>query len=215
MTRFSSLSVAALALAVLVGCAPRARPLAGVPTVERLPDTSIKGAMRMVFRWRYEEGTLHASGEGVARVVGPDSARLDLFVDGGLGGGTAFLIGDTLEVPGGESLRRFLPPPPLLWAALGRLAVPPAADTSARLEGSVLRVDIGREPVYRATFDPDGLRRLERIVDGRIVEWVSREGGRRDGEQVRYVHESARRSLTLVVTSTARVEGFDANIWDR
>ncbi|HEX5830533.1 MAG TPA: hypothetical protein VFY16_06090 [Gemmatimonadaceae bacterium] len=215
MIRSSSLSLATFALAIVVGCAPRARPLTGVPSVERIPDTAIAGAMRVVFRWRYEEGALHAAGEGIARIVGPDSARLDLFVDGGLGGGTAFLIGDVLEVPGGESLRRFLPPPPLLWAGLGRLAVPAAADTTARLEGTVLRADIGREPVYRATFDVDGLRRLERITDGRIAEWVSRDGGRQDREQVRYVNEGARRSLTIAVTSTERVEGFDADIWDR
>jgi hypothetical protein len=206
-----SLCLLVILMTVAAGCAPRARQLPGTPSVARLPDTELHGSRRIVFRWRYEEGSLHAGGEGVASVTAPDSARLDLFLDGGMGGGRAFLFGDSLEVLGGDAIRRFLPPPALLWAALGRLAVPPAADTTARSDGSVLRADIGSEPVYRATFDRAGLGRLERIDGGRIVEWVSRS----DSGSVRYVNEAARRSLAIVITRNEVVEAFDASFWER
>ena len=197
--------------AAIAACAPRARPLVGAPAPAAFPDTRLRGAERVVFRWTYDDGSLVARGEGVARIAAPDSVRLDLFVDSGMGGGTAFLIGDQLEAPGGDLVRRLLPPPALLWASLGRLAVPAAADTVARLEGAVLRADIGTEPVYRAAFEGTRLRRLERIDGGRVQEWVDRG----TGASVQYEHESSGRKLSLSITTRERVEGFDASIWQR
>ena len=203
--------VLGLALGAAAACAPRARALTGVPAPAAFPDTRLRGAERVVFRWLYDDGSLVARGEGVARIAAPDSVRLDLFVDGGLGGGTAFLIGDQLEAPGGAMVRRLLPPPPLLWAALGRLAIPPAADTVARMDGDVLRADIGVDPVFRASFAGAQLRRLERIDGGRLQEWVDRGTGR----AVQYRHEASGRKLSLEITTRERVEGFDADIWQR
>ena len=58
-------------------------------------------------------------GEGVARIAPPDSARLDFFVNGE-GTGHALLIGDQIRLQSGQgAMRDFLPPAPLLWAALG------------------------------------------------------------------------------------------------
>ncbi|HEX5582010.1 MAG TPA: hypothetical protein VFX39_10555 [Gemmatimonadaceae bacterium] len=200
-----------LALAAAASCAPRARPLVGSPVPAALPDTRLTGAQRIVFRWEFEDGTLVARGEGLARIAAPDSVRLDLFVDGGMGGGTTVLIGDSLSAPGGAMVRRLLPPPPLLWAALGRLAVPPAADTVARRDGELLRADIGAGTVYRATFAGDALRRLERIDDGRMHEWIARP----DSQRVEYRHEASGRSLKLTITRADSVERFDAEIWQR
>jgi hypothetical protein len=204
------LLVAALAS---TACAPRAKPLAGAPTpVVRLPDTALpKGARRLVFKWEYrEQEGFSAHGEGVARVVSPDSARLDFFVEGGFGGGWAILIGDQLATPGPDFVRRLVPPAPMLWATLGRLVAPPAKDTTARLAGDTLRADIGTDPVWRATFVGPRLSRLERIDGGRIQEWVTR-----NGDELRYEHETGRRSLTLRVERTEEVNGFDASIWRR
>jgi hypothetical protein len=102
-----------------------------------------------------------------------------------------------------------IPPPPLLWAALGRLAVPPAADTTARLDGDTLRADIGRGNVWRVTVAGGSLRRLERIDDGRIVQSVVRA----DDRHVRYFDAASRRSLELVITSVDSTVDFDASIW--
>lgn len=204
--------VAAVALAAAASaCAPRARPLAGAPAPARLPAAQLApGRQRIDFRWEYRDGDLLARGEGVARVSAPDSVRLDLFLDGGLGGGYAIVIGDQIYTPAGDQARRVLPPAPLLWATLGRLAVPAAPDTTARVDGGVLRADIGRDPTWRATFDSTQLTRLERIESGRLQEWASR-----DGKRVRYENPLAQRTLTLDITRTQGAGEFDAAIWQR
>jgi hypothetical protein len=205
--------LAALAAVAGAGCAPRARPLAGAPTPEvALPSTALAARpQRLVFRWRYDEAEgFSARGEGVARLTPPDSGRLDFFVDGGLGGGYAVLIGDRVSAPGGDMIRRLIPPAPLLWAALGRVALPAAADTVVRSAGDTIRADVGRGPTWRVTFVGGRLRRLERIDGGRIQEWVQR-----DSSAVRYRHESERRGLSLDVQRTETVDAFPASIWPR
>jgi hypothetical protein len=209
--RLASARIAPFALAATMACAPRAAPLVGAPAPARLPQAQLSGSQRIVFSWELDDGTLRYRGEGVARVSAPDSARLDFFLDGGMGGGTAYLIGREVQAPGGDFVRRLLPPPPLLWAALGRLAVPPAADTVARAEGSTLRVDIGHDPTFRVTFEGDQLRRVERIEGGRRQEWVATASD----STVDYRHEAAGRRLHLKINKSERVEGFDASIWER
>jgi len=209
MLRHATLAVLALAVA---SCAPKARPLAGAPAPAELPRTEVASRpQRVVFRWEYAEESVGARGEGVARISPPDSARLDFFLDGGLGGGYAILIDDALTVPGGDAIKRLLPPAPLLWAALGRLAVPALADTVARVSGDTLRADIGGNDGWRATFVSGRLTRLDRVDGGRLVEWVSRSA---EGV-VRYHHETARRTLGLNVTRTEEVSGHAASIWNR
>jgi len=199
------------ALALLVaGCGPRARPLVGAPAPAVLPRAELPaGRQRYDFRWEYEDGDLLVRGDGVARTAAPDSVRLDFFLDGGMGGGYALLLGQELIVPGGDQVRRLLPPPPLLWASLGRLAVPPASDTIARVDAGTLRADIGRDPTWRASFDGQRLARLERIVDGRVAEWLVR-----DPDRVRYLHTTSRRALTLTKLRVQPAAEFDATIWD-
>jgi hypothetical protein len=154
-----------------------------------------------------------ARGEGAARVASPDSARLDFFLGGGVGGGAAVLLGDelTLSEQGSDLARRVVPPAPLLWATLGRLAVPGVRDTVARRQGDTLRADLGQPVVWRVTLVRDTLRRLERVQEGRVLEWVERAGD--GGARVRYRHEGARRQLELLVIRTDAVSAFDRAIW--
>ena len=210
MKRIFSAALLVLTAPLTAGCVPKAHALPGVPTRQALPPIEIPaGHTRWVFDWKYEDPDIHASGEGAVRAAYPDSARLDLFLGGGMGGATAVLVGDDLRAPGPDALRRMIPPPPLLWAALGRLAVPPAADTTARLDGDTLRADIGRGNVWRVTVAGGSLRRLERINDGRIVQSVVRA----DDRHVRYFDAASRRSLELVITSVDSNADFDASIW--
>ena len=210
MNRIFSAALLVLTAPVAAGCVPKAHALPGVPTRQALPPIEIPaGHTRWVFDWKYEDPDIHASGDGAVRAAYPDSARLDLFLGGGMGGATAVLVGDELRAPGPDALRRIIPPPPLLWAALGRLAVPPAADTTARLDGDTLRADIGRGNVWRVTVAGGSLRRLERINDGRIVQSVVRA----DDRHVRYFDAASRRSLELVITSVDSNADFDASIW--
>lgn len=201
----------AVAVCTLIACAPRAGSLRGTPSPARFPNTELpRGNQRIVFRWEYVDQALAAKGEGVARITSPDSVRLDFFLDGGLGGGYAIVIGDSISTPGGDQVRRYLPPVSLLWAALGRLAVPALPDTVAKVDEGALRADIGRNPAWRVTFIGDRLTRLERIVDGRRLEWVSR-----DGADIRYQNERSSRSLTLKISGSNEAPPFDPAIWRR
>lgn len=200
-----------LSLSLLgAACVPKAPPLVGTPAPAVVPRLDLPpGHTRYVFDWKYEDPDMRGQGDGAIRAAAPDSARLDLFIAGGLGGATAILVGDELRAPGPDAVKRMVPPAPLLWAALGRLAVPPAADTVARLDGDTLRVDIGRGSVWRVTIAAGALRRLERIDDGRIVQSVRRA----DDQHVRYYDAAARRSLEFTITSVDHNTGFDASIW--
>lgn len=201
---------ALLLFLALTACARAVAPLRGTPA----PPSSIlrvelRGTRQIVFRWEYNEESIVARGEGVARLAAPDSARLDFFVDGGFGSGHALLFGDRFVAPGGDLVRSMLPSPPMLWAAVGRLAVPPANDTVATVDGGVLRADIGRDPRWRATISDGRLTSLEHVENGRVSESVVRAS---DGS-VRYANPKARRMLRITITREETVPGFDASIW--
>lgn len=97
----------------------------------------------------------------------------------------------------------------MLWAALGRLNIPPTADTSVRVDGDTTRADIGRDPRWRVTFVGQDLRRLELIQGDRLQQWVERAADR----TVVYRHLRANRALDLTIVRVDTVAGFDATIW--
>ncbi len=194
----------------LLACAPKAPPLRGDVAPARLPAARLEPvARKIVFRWTYQDRNFRVRGEGVARVTPPDSARLDFFLDGGLGGGRAVLVGDTLRAPD-DQVEEFVPPPPLLWAALGRLSIGTLPDTMARIAGDTLRADIGREPRWRVAFVRDSLRELTLIADGKVRQYVTRSPEGR----VRFRDVRGGRELRLTITRIDTVpDGFDAALF--
>lgn len=212
--------------ALLVACAPAARPLVGSPTRAVLPPTNMAaGSQILRFTWTYKDETFEANGDGAVRAQAPDRARLDFFLKNGMAGGYAILLGDSLFVPGIDLVKRLLPPVPLLWSSLGRLALPPAPDTTARIDGDTLRADLGvlrgRDAsgadgrAWRLAFGGTALARVERIEDGKVIEWMSRRRGANGQWQLQYVHERGKRRLAIAVTDTTTVEAFDDAIWRR
>lgn len=195
----------------VTGCTPKLAPLSGAPApAERLPRSSLApGHHKIVFNWELRDLEVDTRGEGVARIASPDSARLDFFLGGGFGGGAAVLIEDSLQAPGPELIRRLVPPPTLLWAALGRVALPNLPDTVIRVEGGTLRADIGRPVAWRLSFRGDSLYRVERVAGGRVAEWIDRSNPAR----VRYRNERSRRTLQLTITRIEEASEFDASIW--
>jgi len=193
-----------------VACLPSAKPLPGVLAPNRsLPDLELPSGHRQItFRWDYAEGDLAARGDGAVRTAAPDSARLDFFLGGGLGAGAALLIGDSLRTPRADLVRRYLPPTPMMWAALGRLAIPSLADTVVKLDGDLLRADIGRPVQWRVAIRGDTLVALERINDGKIVDRLTRNA---NGSVV-YESPGARRKLELTILRE-QTGSFDASIW--
>jgi hypothetical protein len=215
-----------VAAVTVEGCAPAVRALAGTTRPVALPaEGGVASPQLIRFAWRYEDETFEANGDGAVRVQPPDRARLDFFLVNGLAGGYAILEGDSLQVPGIDLVRRFLPPVPLLWGTLGRRVVPAAPDTIVRQDGDTVRTDIGVRPpgtagerggrVWRMHYAPEGLRRMERIEDGRVVEAIWREPVVDALWRMRYVHERGKRRLTITVRDTTVTEGFDEAIWRR
>lgn len=201
-----------LATAVVVAaCVPHLSPLTGAPMpASALPRPGMPpGHAKIVFNWELQDQETTTRGEGAASIASPDSARLDFFLAGGFGHGAAVLIGDSVQAPGGDFIRKLIPPPPMLWAALGRLALPNLPDTVIRGEGTSMRADVGRPVSWRLTFHGDSLVRVERVDDGRVLEWVDRT----DPKHVSYRNTVARRSLQLTITKMDEVSSFDASIW--
>ncbi len=197
--------VAYMVLAIW-GCAPRVAPITAPRVAAGVPDTRLAaGHQRVIFRWSYDDPLFAANGEGVARVAAPDSIRLDFFADGGLGSGGAILIGDSLRTAA-EDGRRYLPPVPLLWAALGVLRVG-APDTAVFGGGDTLWVVLGKE--YRAAIVGRQLVELGRMEGGRWRDRVNL-----DSAQVTYRQfRTVRRRLTLSAMRRIPEGPFDAAIW--
>lgn len=197
-------------LLAAVGCAPSAAPLKGVLAPDRsLPSLTLPpGQRHMVFKWDYEEGDIAARGDGSVRTAAPDSARLDFFLGGGLGAGAAILIGDSLRAPNMQLARRYVPPTPMMWAALGRLAIPALSDTVVRVDGDLVRADVGRPAQWRVTIRGDTLIALEHLSEGKIKESVTRA----PNGVVTYEAPGARRRLRLTFLRN-EPGSFDAAIW--
>ena len=197
-------------LFLLAACTPAAAPLKGVLAPDRsLPSIAMPGGHRhIVFRWDYQEGDIAARGDGSIRTAAPDSARLDFFLGGGLGAGGAILIGDSLRTPHANLARRYIPPAPLMWAALGRLAIPPLPDTVVRVDGDLTRADIGRPLQWRVALKGDTLVELDHISNGKITESLTREAN----GTMTFQAPGARRTLRLTVIRE-EPGSFDASIW--
>jgi hypothetical protein len=197
-------------LLMVVACAPAAAPLKGVLAPDRaLPTIAMPAGHRhIVFTWDYHEGDIAARGDGSIRAAAPDSARLDFFLGGGLGAGGAILIGDSLRTPHADLARRYIPPTPLLWAALGRLAIPPLPDTVVKVDGVLTRADIGRPLEWRVALRGDTLVELDHISEGRITERLVRGA---DGT-LTFEAPGARRTLRLTILRD-EPGSFDASIW--
>jgi hypothetical protein len=198
------------ALLAAMACARVAAPLKGVLAPDRsLPTLTLPAGHRhIVFKWDYAEGDIAARGDGSVRMASPDSARLDFFLGGGLGAGAAILIGDSLRTPHADLVRRYIPPTPMMWAALGRLAIPALPDTVVRLDGDVLRADVGRPVEWRVAIRGDTLVGLEHISGGKITDSFSRgPNGVLD-----YEAPGARRRLRLTVLREES-GSFNATIW--
>ncbi len=208
--RLRDVGTTAAFLLAAVACSQRIQPLTGVaPANAVLPAFALPPSPeRVTFRWELNQGSIVARGDGVARLGPPDRARVDLFLAGGFGAAAAILVGDSLFVPPGASGLDLVPPAPLLWAALGRLALPALRDTVIRVSGDTIRASLGTPVQWRITGIAGQLTRVERIRGDRIVEWVDR----KPGKQIHY-ELSGQRSLVLDLQTQQPAAAFDESIW--
>jgi hypothetical protein len=201
----TALAVAALAAA----CSPRAPLFSGAPVPAHLPAPSLAaGHLKTVFQFTYDDNDVTLQGEAVARTAAPDSIRLDFFIRNE-SVGEAVVIGDSLVAARPSVTRRIIPAMPFVWAAMGVLRTPPAADTAARVDSDTLRIEIAGHDTWRAAFWGNELVRLDRIDDGRIPQSLARV----PGATVRFHSVHPERSLELTVKQVDSLPPFDASIW--
>jgi hypothetical protein len=164
----------------------------------------------MEFRWEYRDYAIQNRGQGLIRIAPPDSARLDLLTDGGLVPAPAILIGaGPIWSPVGDAITSILPSPEMVWAAVGRLAVPAAPDSTKQVSDGVVHVEIGTAPTWRVTFDGARLSSLIRADGRKVLERVTRSGD----SAVTYVR--GRSTLRITDVRITNSIPFDSEIWRR
>lgn len=181
--------------------------------------TGLEDPLRIVFAWQLNDGGQRVGGRGVARVEPPDKARLDLFLDNGETVVSAALVDGELRLPPG-SPDDILPPPALMWGALGVFHPLDGARLlgADRLEGEAVRLRYAYDEREEIHYSVAGglLSSLELVDRGRVVQRVDI-GVERDARyplEATYRNMAEFRELRLVRETLAVVAPFDPEIWD-
>lgn len=214
-----------MALALLAACGPSRLAVVGpVPDPSLVASaleerTRLEEPLQLIFEWQANDGGVRGRGRGVARVEPPYKARLDLFLDNGETALRAALVDGALRLPPGAP-DDMLPPPDLMWGALGVLRPDAAAELQGgdRLEDGSVRLRYaypsGIELHYQVS---DGvLTRIDQIENGRVVQEVTlsfAEEGRYPTEAT-YRHRTEFRELRMTRESLEAVPPYDARIWN-
>ncbi len=215
-------------LALLVGvaaCGPRRLavvgpapdPAATAAALER--RTALQAPARIDFQWSYVETDMRSGGRGVARVEPPAYARLDLFLGNGETILRAALVDDGYRLPPGTEVR-MLPPPGLMWGALGVFRTDAGARLLGgdRLEGGAVRLRYGYPGGVELHYQVEGeeLVRVDLLEGGELRQWVALvpdpEGSR--PLEARYRDQVEVRELRLERTSVRPSDPFPAAIWN-
>ncbi|MBI4544559.1 MAG: hypothetical protein HY703_05130 [Gemmatimonadetes bacterium] len=223
LTRAGPAAAAALALlgiaASLLACAPPGT--AGQPAPASVEHDLVAASaparpLRILFDWTVREREARFSGRGVARIEPPYRARLDLFGPRGETYLSAAVVEAELRLPPFAAAAP-VPPPPLLWSALGVFRPPPDAElVSARQQGEALHLEY-REGGFRWRFAFEGgsLRQAEWEWPGKERQSVLLKGeaaGRLPREAV-YRDWTAFVELVLTLDKADDVEPFPPEIW--
>jgi hypothetical protein len=194
------------------------RPLdAGQLAMSAERASALDAPYRIVFDWALNEPGRRLQGQGVARIEPPYRARLDLFARNGERVAVAALVDSELRLLGEEE--SILPPPSMLWGALGVFR----AGRDMGLAGGSWRSDGGAELRY---IPGDGSELLVRLRGSRIQEMlrrsgnstveelrVSRANGERFPREANYRDLVRTRELRMTLESVEHVESFPTDIW--
>lgn len=186
--------------------------------------TRLRQPGKLVFRWTAREPDFRGSGVGVARVEPPYKARLDLFLDNGETAGVAALVDDELRIPGDVS-RTLVPPPALLWAALGVFRPGAGAEFArGRVEGGRIEVEYELPAGDRVRFHLRNgvVHQAARLEGGSVVERVTVPDGVSAQERAEGLYPTDAtyrnllefRELNLELESVEHVDPFPPDIWD-
>lgn len=223
--RRAARSAAALALGLAGSACAAPPPPPPVPALdaERVAlllevATRLEEPARVLFEWSVSETDLRVGGRGVARVEAPYHARLDLFLGSGETVVRAALVEDDLRLPAGAP-EGLIPPPDLLWGALGVFR----PGREAALLGGESLPD-GRTRLRYRTADGLDIRytvgagrvhEVERLRDGAAVERLTLtwSGEERFPAEATYRNLAEFRELRLTRGAVERVEPYPPDIW--
>jgi len=225
LTNSSPPRLALAALLACVACGPRQLAVIGPvadsqgAATELRDQTRLVEPLRIFFSWHLNEGGQRVNGRGVARVEPPFRARLDLFLHNGETVISAAMVDGEMRLPPGAP-DDILPPPDLMWGALGVFR--PHAGTrllgAEELEGDATRLRYGYDDGTELHYEVVGgsLRTLELVDRGRVVQRVRLEPTQSDRYPVEATYRNMAdfRELTLERDSLHVVEPFDPEIWD-
>lgn len=215
--------------ALAAGCAsaPPAATTPQLPTSRIEPGldslavarTAPSTPLHIVFSWSLTEGSNRFSGRGVARVAPPYRARLDLFGPRGESYLSAVLVDRELRLPPGVA-NAPLPPPEMLWSALG-VFLPPEGGTLATAsrtdEGGVRLEYRNGEERWRYLIGPGLVKQVEhdRPGAGRETVELSGTGPAPVGmhADARYRDWTAFVELNLRIEEARQVAAFPSDIW--
>jgi hypothetical protein len=180
--------------------------------------TRIPEPTRIRFEWAISEQGRRGSGEGLTRVEPPYRARLDLFLGDGTTVGRATLLdGDLRDARGLPD--GVVPPPDLLWAALGvfRPGRESVFGGARRREDGVveLRYQVANGQELRYTVDGERILEAELLEGGRTVHEVTLTPGDTGvyPREATYKNLAAYRELKLTTRSIENVSSFPTDIW--
>lgn len=203
------------------GCASGGAFASGPPAPliaqQRVDATAPAEPLQIQFAWTLREREARFSGEGAARVQPRYSGRLDLFGPRGESYLSASIQDSELRLPPGTP-EDVLPPPALLWAALGVLYPPTGASlvaTSTDPAGET-RLEYARgDERWRFRLQDDMLRYAEwqNGADGRRT--VELEGDTGSGLPGRALYRDwiAFRELELTLQNVEEVDAFPEDIF--
>jgi hypothetical protein len=167
----------------------------------------------VIFDWRVLDGDARFAGQGVARIEGPYRARLDLFGPRGEGYLSAALVYEELRLPGPPDA--VVPPPAMIWAALGVVRPPEAAVLQGtRQRGTTVELVYGTaEGRVRYTLEAGRLRAAEwRRAGGRMVVDLAGDAHGLPGEAT-YRDWASNTELHLELETVEEVEPYPPEIW--
>ncbi|NNL30181.1 MAG: hypothetical protein HKO77_04120 [Gemmatimonadetes bacterium] len=198
--------------------APPVAPDEAAREMDRTAEANrLERPTQLFFRWSAQEPDFRGSGDGVARLLPPDRARLDLFLDNGEQVAEAVLLGDELEIPPWVEVG-MIPPPPLLWASLGVFR-PGAGAALEEVRGlSEVEADYRLPDGDLIRFRVEGRRLLGVSVhrEGdriRTLEVSEPERGSRFPASAAYRDVPDFRELRVELSSVEYVDGFPSDIW--
>jgi hypothetical protein len=169
------------------------------------------------FEWSVTEPGMRVRGRGVARVEPPYRARLDLFTGAGERIAAAALVNDHLRVPPG--MPDVLPPPALLWGALGVFRPGDPVDLlGGRRHGdgaTELRYSLPGDEELRYVLRGFRIPEMELRRNGRAREelrLVQADGDRFPREAV-YRQLEQVRELKITLERVDHAESYHPSIW--